>query len=110
MKIQGYEIDLENVVKTINKKNYRRVVLQLPEGLKALMLNSYTYLCDILNHVGLYYAFPTLRLRYFLSTWSQINCIQVHDDGLYNVNAGMFFLSIFHSSIYTLMVAVFLII
>ena len=34
MKITGYNIDLENAVKTINKNKYKRVVLQIPEGLK----------------------------------------------------------------------------
>ena len=34
MKIAGYTIDLENAVKTITKKKYKRVVLQVPEGLK----------------------------------------------------------------------------
>jgi 2-(3-amino-3-carboxypropyl)histidine synthase len=35
LNISGYNIDLENVVKTINKQKYERVVLQLPEGLKG---------------------------------------------------------------------------
>lgn len=34
MKIAGYDIDLEEAVKIINKKNYKKVVLQIPEGLK----------------------------------------------------------------------------
>lgn len=44
MKIQGYEIDLENVVKTINKKNYKRVILQLPEGLKTSFVDLINYI------------------------------------------------------------------
>ena len=35
MKIPGYSIDLERAVKNINDKHYKRVVLQLPEGLKS---------------------------------------------------------------------------
>ena len=44
MKTQGYEIDLENIVKTINKKNYKRVVLQLPEGLKTSFVDLIKYI------------------------------------------------------------------
>jgi 2-(3-amino-3-carboxypropyl)histidine synthase len=44
LKIQGYEIDLENVVKTINKKNYKRIVLQLPEGLKTSFVDFINYI------------------------------------------------------------------
>ncbi len=35
MKITGYEINLENVVKNINKNNYQQVLLQVPDGLKT---------------------------------------------------------------------------
>ncbi|KYK33541.1 MAG: diphthamide biosynthesis protein, partial [Thermoplasmatales archaeon SG8-52-3] len=34
MKVSDYNIDLEKVVNTINKNNYKRVLLQVPEGLK----------------------------------------------------------------------------
>jgi len=34
LKIQGYEIDLESAVKNIVKNNYKKIVLQIPEGLK----------------------------------------------------------------------------
>jgi len=34
VKIAGYNIDLEQPVKIINKKNYKKVVLQIPDGLK----------------------------------------------------------------------------
>jgi len=44
LKIKGYELDLENVVKTINKKNYKRVVLQLPEGLKRSFVDLIKYI------------------------------------------------------------------
>ncbi len=35
MDIPGYSIDLEKIVKTIKKEKYKRVSLQLPEGLKT---------------------------------------------------------------------------
>jgi len=35
LKIQGYNIDLENAAKKIKNKNYKTVVLQVPEGLKS---------------------------------------------------------------------------
>jgi 2-(3-amino-3-carboxypropyl)histidine synthase len=35
LKIPGYNIDLENAVKIIKKKKYKKVVLQVPEGLKS---------------------------------------------------------------------------
>ena len=35
MKVAGYEIDLEQVIKIIKDKNYKRVLLQVPEGLKT---------------------------------------------------------------------------
>ena len=35
MKIQGYNIDLENAVTKINQNNYKKIVLQIPEGLKS---------------------------------------------------------------------------
>ncbi|UCD13862.1 MAG: diphthamide biosynthesis enzyme Dph2 [Thermoplasmatales archaeon] len=35
MDIPGYSIDFEKIVKTIKKEKYKRVVLQLPEGLKT---------------------------------------------------------------------------
>jgi len=34
LKIQDYNIDIEKAVKIINQKNYKRVALQMPEGLK----------------------------------------------------------------------------
>ena len=34
MKIAGYEVDLEEAVKIINKKNYKKIVIQIPEGFK----------------------------------------------------------------------------
>jgi len=34
VKVSGYDIDLEEAVKIINKKNFKKVVLQVPEGLK----------------------------------------------------------------------------
>ena len=44
MKVQGYEIDLKSVVKTINKKNYKLIVLQLPEGLKISVIDFINYI------------------------------------------------------------------
>jgi 2-(3-amino-3-carboxypropyl)histidine synthase len=44
LKITGYDIDLENVVKIINKNNYKRVVLQVPEGLKSNSLKIVEFL------------------------------------------------------------------
>lgn len=38
MKIPGYSIDLEKAVRRINSENYKRVVLQIPEGLKIHVL------------------------------------------------------------------------
>lgn len=35
LKITGYDINLEKAVEVINKKNYKRVILQIPEGLKT---------------------------------------------------------------------------
>jgi len=35
LKISGYNIDLEDAVKTINQKKYKKIVLQMPEGLKT---------------------------------------------------------------------------
>jgi len=35
LKIGGYDIDLEQVVKQIKVKNYKRILLQVPEGLKT---------------------------------------------------------------------------
>lgn len=35
MKIPGYDTDLEKVVKIIKENDYKRVVLQIPEGLKS---------------------------------------------------------------------------
>ena len=35
MKIPGYDLDLETAAKTIKKNNYKRVVIQIPEGLKC---------------------------------------------------------------------------
>jgi 2-(3-amino-3-carboxypropyl)histidine synthase len=34
VKVSGYDIDLDKAVKIINKKNFKKVVLQIPEGLK----------------------------------------------------------------------------
>jgi 2-(3-amino-3-carboxypropyl)histidine synthase len=34
VQIEGYDIDLEKIVKTIKEKDYKRFVLQIPEGLK----------------------------------------------------------------------------
>ena len=36
MNIKGYYIDLEKVIKKINKNNYKNIVLQIPEGLKHI--------------------------------------------------------------------------
>lgn len=38
MNISGYEIDIENAVKLINKENYKHILLQFPEGLKIQFL------------------------------------------------------------------------
>jgi len=35
LKIPGYNIDLGKAVKTIKENDYKRVVLQVPEGLKS---------------------------------------------------------------------------
>ena len=34
MKIPGYDIDLEKIINVINKKGYKYILLQIPEGLK----------------------------------------------------------------------------
>ena len=34
LKIPGYNIDLEKAIKTINNKDYKNIILQIPEGLK----------------------------------------------------------------------------
>ena len=44
MKIPGYNIDLENAVKTITKNSYKRIVLQIPEGLKNYAFTFVKYL------------------------------------------------------------------
>jgi 2-(3-amino-3-carboxypropyl)histidine synthase len=49
LNISGYNIDLENVVKTINKQKYKRIVLQLPEGLKG---NSVDFIDFIKNQTN----------------------------------------------------------
>ena len=36
MNIKGYYIDLEKAIRIINKKNYKNIVLQVPEGLKYI--------------------------------------------------------------------------
>ena len=46
MKIPGYIIDLESAVKSINEKNYKKVVLQIPEGLKIHAGNFVDFLED----------------------------------------------------------------
>jgi len=68
LKITGYEIDLEKVVKTIKDNDYKRVLLQVPEGLKTHILKFIEFLesktdasviifadpcfgaCDVLNY------------------------------------------------------------
>ena len=44
MNISGYEIDLEKAVKSINKNKYKRVLLQIPEGLKPHTLKFVDYI------------------------------------------------------------------
>jgi len=44
LKIPGYNIDLENAVKTITKNSYKRIVLQIPEGLKNYAFTFVKYL------------------------------------------------------------------
>ena len=44
MKIPGNNIDLESATKIINQNNYKRVALQIPEGLKNHVLNIVEYL------------------------------------------------------------------
>ncbi len=44
MKIPGYDIDLEKAIKIINKKNYKRVILQVPEGLKTHLIKFVEFL------------------------------------------------------------------
>ena len=36
MNIKGYHIDLEKAIKTINKNDYKNILLQVPEGLKNI--------------------------------------------------------------------------
>jgi 2-(3-amino-3-carboxypropyl)histidine synthase len=68
LKITGYEINLEQVVTQIKDKNYKRVLLQVPEGLKTNILEFTEFLenktktsvvifadpcfgaCDVLNY------------------------------------------------------------
>ena len=44
MKISSYTIDLESAVKEIKEKDYKKVVLQLPEGLKIYASDFVNYL------------------------------------------------------------------
>ncbi len=44
MKIPGYNIDLEKAVKIIKENNYKRVVVQIPEGLKSHFSNFVEFL------------------------------------------------------------------
>ena len=44
MKIPGYEIDIEKAINTIKKNKYKRVLLQLPEGLKIHLLKLIDFL------------------------------------------------------------------
>jgi 2-(3-amino-3-carboxypropyl)histidine synthase len=46
MKIQGYDIDIEKVARAIREHKYRRVVIQVPEGLKRSVLP----VVDFLKH------------------------------------------------------------
>jgi len=44
VKISGYDIDLEETAKIINKKNYKKVALQIPEGLKVHFIKFVEFL------------------------------------------------------------------
>jgi 2-(3-amino-3-carboxypropyl)histidine synthase len=44
LKTSGYNIDLESAAETINKNNYKQVVLQIPEGLKNHALKFVEFL------------------------------------------------------------------
>jgi 2-(3-amino-3-carboxypropyl)histidine synthase len=44
LKIQGYDINLEKVINSINKHRYKQVVLQFPEGLKSSASHVVDYL------------------------------------------------------------------
>jgi 2-(3-amino-3-carboxypropyl)histidine synthase len=44
LEIKGYNIDLESAVKKINKNDYKKVVLQVPEGLKLQFKELIEYL------------------------------------------------------------------
>ena len=44
LKIKNYEINLEQAVIKINKKGYKKVLLQIPEGLKNYFSNFVEYI------------------------------------------------------------------
>lgn len=49
MNISGYEIDLEEAIRAINKNKYKRVLLQIPEGLKSHSLKIVDFIEENTN-------------------------------------------------------------
>lgn len=49
MKIPGYDIDLEKAVKIIDENDYKRIVVQIPEGLKSHFSKFVEFLEDKTN-------------------------------------------------------------
>ncbi len=58
MKISSYNIDLESAVKEIKEKDYKRIVLQLPEGLKIYASDFVKYLETETNAEFVVYSDP----------------------------------------------------
>jgi 2-(3-amino-3-carboxypropyl)histidine synthase len=44
LKVSGYELNLETVVKSINKNKFKKVLLQVPEGLKSYFIKFVDYI------------------------------------------------------------------
>jgi len=49
LNISGYEIDLEEAIRAINKNKYKRVLLQIPEGLKSHSLKIVDFIEENTN-------------------------------------------------------------
>jgi len=58
VKIAGYDIDLEEAVKIINKKDYKKIALQIPEGLKIHFTKFVEFLDEKTNATVLISASP----------------------------------------------------
>ena len=58
MKIAGYEIDLEQVIKLIKDNNFKRLLLQVPEGLKTYVSEFIEFLENKTNISVIVFADP----------------------------------------------------